>query len=168
MEYIEKRDGLFYACKGEVKVDNVKIFDSRRNYKGVFGAEVCINVGNYHIEWFSNFGYGSASVGRVYINFKRIFITSIDNIWTTQEFVDILNDYSDPNNIDKDDIILELANKTAHYRKILREPAWKYFGNSAKYTEPVIGFNGLPWDSDRALMENVMREGRTIKKAEIN
>ena len=46
MEYIEKRQGRYYACAGECEIDNSQTFDSRINYKGVDGPKVIIDVGD--------------------------------------------------------------------------------------------------------------------------
>lgn len=137
MEYIEKRDSVFYAVSGnELKIDNVNIFDSRINYHGFNGTQLCIAVGDFAIEWISNFGYGSWSMGAAYVNFNGIFIKVYNGINTTEAFVNILNKYLNLTERGKDDLIIDLANRLAHFREISKHNMVSSINNKPSYSNP--------------------------------
>ena len=110
MEYIEKKGDIFYAKKGEVKIDNVIIFNSRRNVHGAQGSPLTFTINGYSIQWHSNFGYGSWSNSYVEIKYKGLEIRHYSNIDTTKGFVDILNKYVCIQEEEKEEIMIELAN----------------------------------------------------------
>jgi hypothetical protein len=131
-EYIEKIDNLFYARIGEVTIDNVKYFDSRVNYKGWGGPDVFVNIGDFSLQWDSNFGFGSFSSGGCSVVFKGIYVRNHADVWLTSQFVELLNTYSVIAESQKDDIILGLANMLAYYRVELEKGLniinnWTYY-----------------------------------------
>lgn len=119
MEYIEKKDEIFYAKKGEVKIDNKNIFTSRCNYHGASGLKVLFSINGFLIEWLSNFGYGSWSYGYATVKYKGVEIRRYRDIETTKSFVDILNKYVCIQEEEKEVIMIELANLIAHCSKEL-------------------------------------------------
>ena len=136
MEYIEFRNNKYHAKEGEVEIDNITFFDSRRNHAGLGGTHISFEIGQFNIEWVSNFYYGSLSSGTAIINFKNIYIRSYQGINSTQLFVDILNKYADANNIDKDAIIVNLANKLAYFRESIGRNFYAKFGNQIHWNDP--------------------------------
>jgi hypothetical protein len=95
------------------------------------------------------------SFSDAYISFKGIYIKTHNNVNTTQAFVEILNEYSDPERIDKEEIIFELANRLAHYRKKIGHNYLSSFGNNPKYLEPTIEFDDLPNNVDKWAMNDI-------------
>lgn len=147
MEYIEKIGSCYFAREGDVEIDNVKFFDSRRNYDGISGPYICIQVNDYALEWYSNFYYGSMEFSYATLSFKGIFIRTYGPVSSTQAFVDLLNRYTDASKEVKDDIILELANRLAHFRKKAGWPKNSTFLKfRSKFFEPTIEFDKLPHD----------------------
>ena len=114
MEYIEKRNGIYYAIKGEVKIDNVTIFNSRCNVHGAQGNPLFFTINGYSIQWYSNFGYGSWSFGYVVVKYRGVEIRHYNSIDTTKGFVDILNKYVCVQEEEKEEIMIELANIITH------------------------------------------------------
>lgn len=156
MYYIEKSDNIFTAKSGNIELDNIKFYDSRENYIGVRGKPVRISVGDFCLEWISNFGYGASNHSAVYVSFKKIFIKAHGSINSTVKFVNLLNYYADKNNIEKENLIVELANLVAYFREAAGVTSRYAYGNDSIYLKPFMEIDNWPVDEvDRIALEKI-------------
>lgn len=156
MHYIEKSNNTFIARIGNVKLDNTKYYDSRENYKGVYGNPVRIEVGDFCLEWISNFGFGSSTHSAVYVSFKNIYIKAHTNIKSTEKYAELLNHYSNEQNINKDDLIIELASLVAHFRESAGVISRYAYGNDSIYLKPLRELESYPEDEvDRKALKKI-------------
>lgn len=163
MEYILKEGNQFKACIGEVSIDRVRTFHSRINFKGLGDEHVSVEVGDFQIEWLSNFGYGSWSFGSAIINFKGIFIRDVKDVTSTSDFVNILNFYSNLPENEKDNIIIELANALAHFRET-NPSGYNSFGNNPRYLKPLKSFDELPEGINKEVIRKLNSMDKMLNK----
>jgi hypothetical protein len=165
MEYIEKIGQKYYARVGAVEIDQVKYFDSRVNYNGWGGRIVKIPIGDFELEWHSNFGFGSWSGGSCHVVFKGIFVRLHPKILTTEQYVNILNKYASIDSFEKDIILLELANMLAYYRKELDRDVTII--GKCSYDSPNMNLENILNVGDKSNLDKLIKiieENKTLKK----